>query len=503
MKLSNIILNNLNESVQPIKESSYTNVYDFVKANGGDMDVPDGTIDGVVCVVIPDSQDNWYDKAVTSAYKRVPMLDDGCADWYKFVKRYYNSFFKDEFYGSPEDIIEDDTLNNMFAGGCSEEFYKRMEIALTGTSIDDEVEDMKESEKLDEAFDVNKVAKRIARYKEPDEHVFHSWYEELSPDKAEEMARQASIENPEDVFYVQYDDVMNSSSEYRYVNGVQYNINKGGFHYVNGLPKFHTDADWQAVSKREKTWEEIDAMKESVGSDKSTEVANFIKDSVEKLQTTDYTNCKYNLDDKLAIYVGWSGGYDAEETSDLEIHSKKNPTYAINAVIGVRNDADYADLDYITIPYYETDGEAYNCQYTVSPKEDYTYLADSLLKAYEDIKSKLESGELLTESEDVDLNNEDLTTGFVNVDIGEGNDAIHFMYNKDTQEVIYTKGYAAGRVHKKTTYSELPHEEFPYTTEGIIKAYIDTKLNTINESTSLASEDRKFDIAFNKFFKRN
>ena len=90
--------------------------------------------------------------------------------------------------------------------------------------------------------------------------------------------------------------------------------------------------------------------------------------------------------------------------------------------------------------------------------------------------------EKMNESEGVDLNNEDLITGFVNVDIGEGNDAIHFIYNKDTQEVIYTKGYAAGRVHKKTTYSELPHEEFPYTTEGIIKAYIDTKLNTINES---------------------
>ena len=90
--------------------------------------------------------------------------------------------------------------------------------------------------------------------------------------------------------------------------------------------------------------------------------------------------------------------------------------------------------------------------------------------------------EKMNESEDVDLNNEDLITGFVNVDIGEGNDAIHFIYNKDTREVIYTKGYAAGRVHKKTTYSELPHEEFPYTTEGIIKAYIDTKLNTINES---------------------
>ena len=150
MNISNVILNNIKESVQPIKESTYNNVYDYVKANGGDMDVPDNTVDGVVCVVTPDSQNSWYDKAVVSAYKRVPMLDNGCADWYKFVKRYYNSFFKDEFYGSPEDIIEDDTLNNMFAGGCSEEFYKRMEIALTGTSIDDEVEGMNESEDLGE-----------------------------------------------------------------------------------------------------------------------------------------------------------------------------------------------------------------------------------------------------------------------------------------------------------------------------------------------------------------
>lgn len=253
-------------------------------------------------------------------------------------------------------------------------------------------------ENMNESFDPDKTAKRVARYKEFDNgHVFHSWLEDKTADEVEELARLASIKNPDDVYYVQYDDVMNGS-EYRYVNGVQYNINKGGFHWVNGLPKFHTDADWRAVSKREKTWEEIDAMKESVSSDKSTEVSNFIKDSVDKLQNTDYTNCKYNLDDTFAIYVGWSDGYDANDiNNDLEIHSKKNPSYAINAIVGVRNDADFSDLDYITIPYYES-GDIYNCQYTVSPKEDYIYLADSLLKAYEDIKEKYQSGELLIES---------------------------------------------------------------------------------------------------------
>lgn len=141
-------------------------------------------------------------------------------------------------------------------------------------------------------------------------------------------------------------------------------------------------------------------------------IAKFIKDSVEKLQTTDYTNCKYDLDENLSLYVGWSDGYDAEETNEYEIHSKKNPTYVINAVIGVRNDADFADLDYITVPYYSNGGDVYNCQYTVSPSEDYVYLADTLMKAYEDIKSKLESGELLTESTELNIND---------IDIGDSN----------------------------------------------------------------------------------
>lgn len=139
------------------------------------------------------------------------------------------------------------------------------------------------------------------------------------------------------------------------------------------------------------------SLKEDANLDKTAEVANFIKDSVDKLQTTDYTNSKYNLDDTFAIYVGWSDGYEAEETNDLEIHSKENPTYAINALIGVRNDADYADLDSIVLPYFDS-GDVYECQYTISPNEDYNSLANNLLKDYSDIKEKYQSGEILIES---------------------------------------------------------------------------------------------------------
>ena len=146
-------------------------------------------------------------------------------------------------------------------------------------------------------------------------------------------------------------------------------------------------------------WSLLDDLTESSNLNESVDtssLANFIKDSVEKLQTTNYTNCKYNLDEELAVFVGWSDGYDTEPTK-YEIGSEKCPTCRVNAVIAVRNDADWSDLDMLTVPYYELSGDIYQCQYTVSPSNDYTYLADSLLEAYEEIRELLGSGELSIE----------------------------------------------------------------------------------------------------------
>lgn len=125
----------------------------------------------------------------------------------------------------------------------------------------------------------------------------------------------------------------------------------------------------------------------------NSSLANFIKDSINKLQTTDYTNCKYNLDENLAVFVGWSDGYDTEPLED-EIASEKCPTCRVNAVIAVRNDADWSDLDTLTVPYYTHGGEIYDCQYTISTKEDYRRLAGSLIQDYNEIKRLLASGEL-------------------------------------------------------------------------------------------------------------
>lgn len=74
--------------------------------------------------------------------------------------------------------------------------------------------------------------KRIARYGEFDNgHVLHNW-NKMSSEEAEEKAKQASLQNPNDIYYVAYDDIMDSSSDLRWINGKSYNYSdveiKGG-----------------------------------------------------------------------------------------------------------------------------------------------------------------------------------------------------------------------------------------------------------------------------------
>ena len=68
--------------------------------------------------------------------------------------------------------------------------------------------------------------KRISSYKEFDNgRVLHHWTE-MTDEEAQEIARKESIKYPDDIFYVAYDDVMDSDSDIRWVNGKQYNYDE-------------------------------------------------------------------------------------------------------------------------------------------------------------------------------------------------------------------------------------------------------------------------------------
>lgn len=60
---------------------------------------------------------------------------------------------------------------------------------------------------------------RIAKVNEFDNgRVFHHW-DKMSSDLAEALAAQASIDDPNNIYYVAYDDVMNPSSDIFWVRG--------------------------------------------------------------------------------------------------------------------------------------------------------------------------------------------------------------------------------------------------------------------------------------------
>lgn len=63
---------------------------------------------------------------------------------------------------------------------------------------------------------------RISHYKEFDNgHVLFS-YEDMDVEKAEEKARERSLKDPDNIYYVAFDNIMDSSSDLRWINGSSY-----------------------------------------------------------------------------------------------------------------------------------------------------------------------------------------------------------------------------------------------------------------------------------------
>lgn len=132
------------------------------------------------------------------------------------------------------------------------------------------------------------------------------------------------------------------------------------------------------------------------GSASVSKIKKFIEDSVNNLQTTDYTNCRLVLDDDLCLYVGYANGFDTEDG------------YAICAKIAERNDADWADFDYLNMPWntYNDnngstgvfEGDVYDTEIEITPGEDYTQDAQWLANSYTEIRELLDDGKLTIEA---------------------------------------------------------------------------------------------------------
>jgi hypothetical protein len=110
-------------------------------------------------------------------------------------------------------------------------------------------------------------------------------------------------------------------------------------------------------------------------------IKEFIKESVEWLQKEQMGCCRYKLDDHLAIFVGWSGGYDKEKDDTL-IQANDDPTYAINVGIKVWTSDDmWTDYDWLNFPYAK-DGDVWDMGMSIGPDENFEWITENLIKMY-------------------------------------------------------------------------------------------------------------------------
>lgn len=114
--------------------------------------------------------------------------------------------------------------------------------------------------------------------------------------------------------------------------------------------------------------------KDIVTKDNITKVADFLEKSCEYFKKDKEGCCGFNLSEDLALYVGWSDGYDMADTDIIKSKEGQRQNgswtcgYAVNAAVKVRNDSDCADFDFLNYPFYE-DGECWDTGLSMRPNK--------------------------------------------------------------------------------------------------------------------------------------
>lgn len=128
------------------------------------------------------------------------------------------------------------------------------------------------------------------------------------------------------------------------------------------------------------------------------DLTQFIEDAVDGLQKNIATNYRYMLDDRLAIFIGWSQGYGDEKLEDV-IQSKNNYDWGINIGVKVWTSDDlWTDFDYLNYPYYEN-GDVLDNGLSISYNDNYNQIADWMLDIYNNLKDlKIDENGLILEA---------------------------------------------------------------------------------------------------------
>lgn len=127
-----------------------------------------------------------------------------------------------------------------------------------------------------------------------------------------------------------------------------------------------------------------------------SDLAKFIKESIDNLLAGTATNNRYKLDSDWAVYVGWSdSGYSGFSESGSAIYDENDPSWVVCAKIATTHEAVWIDYDFCDMPSDERTGEVWDTNIELSYDENYQEIASFLLTDYNTLIRQIESGEFV------------------------------------------------------------------------------------------------------------
>lgn len=148
--------------------------------------------------------------------------------------------------------------------------------------------------------------------------------------------------------------------------------------------------------------------KDIVTKENIAKVADFLKECADYFKNEGEGCCHFNLSEDLALYVGWSDGYDMADTDIIKSKQSQRAMngydgkmwicgWAVNAAVKVRNDFDCADFDFLNYPYYPDNGECWDNGISLRPdqtRRDYRNDAKWFLKTFVSMTNAHKRGEI-------------------------------------------------------------------------------------------------------------
>lgn len=220
--------------------------------------------------------------------------------------------------------------------------------------------------------------KRIARYNEFDNgYVIHNDWKKISDEEAEELAKQASIEDPTDVYYVQFDDIMNSSNDNRWYKGELYTVDE-----IRDKLRKEKEALWKKAQQEKDSETKSDIKEADLNTYKDKDEAAYYRNKelysnsgLERHKKAMEKAKKACEDKGIKLYKDHNEKYEIENKIEEDIIHLTPTKLPGEPIYFIKYNEDITDVQDLVGKYVNIKGN-YHAILKVEPTEDGKYIID-------------------------------------------------------------------------------------------------------------------------------